>query len=603
MNFLKSKWLLLILLIAIIAFAVYRILFPNGPVIDDVPNPIRDRATKDWQLLESQVPNNELRDLYFGDMHVHTNYSFDAYIGGVVADPGLAYDFAKGKPIKVIDKEVAIERPLDFAAITDHSEYFGELYSINVKGAPAHNAALPRYFRSLGFDTLKQRELFNRLLKNVGKQDRKHLDFFKGYETTKSAWDVELDAAEKHYDPGNFTTFAAYEWTSGNGFAHNHRNVFFKNMKVPDYPVSALEAKTEMELWTALENFRENGATVMAISHNSNLSEGVAFPLQKPDGSPIDENYILQRSRNEPLVEIHQAKGNSEVASAYWSNDEFANFENYDSKKHVENDYVRWALKKGLEYQNEFGINPYRYGFIASTDTHNGTPGNTEEDDDYIGNHSLVDSDVNVRLNRDWILDIEKKTYEAVNPGGLMAVWSKANTRTEIYEAMERKETYGTSGGRIKLRVFAGNGFKKLHSDYATLIKDGYSNGKPMGSILNEKFDLLIWAAKDPEGANLEKLQVIKGWYDGKELQEQIYDVTPNKSETNEMGQAEMSVLWSDPEFDKTQYAFYYIRVLEAETPRWSHWDEKKYGVEYPESVPDFIRERAWSSPIWYDVN
>jgi len=599
--------MLLLLILVIISFFIYRYFFPNGPIIDNVANPIRDRALKDWQLLEENIPKNEMRDLYFGDMHVHTNYSFDAYIGGVVADPGTAYDFAKGKPIRVIDKDVVIVRPLDFAAITDHSEYFGELYTINVKDAPAHNAYLPRYFRSLGFDSLKQRKLFNRLLKNVGKQDRNHLDFFRGYETTKSAWDVELEAAEKHYDPGSFTTFAAYEWTSGNGFAHNHRNVYFKNMKVPDYPVSALEAKTEIELWTSLENFRENGATVMAIPHNSNLSEGVAFPLQKPDGSPMDESYILQRSRNEPLVEIHQAKGNSEVASAYWANDEFANFENYNSKKHVKNDYVRWALKKGLEYKVQFGTNPYRYGVIASTDTHNGTPGNTEEGDDYIGNHSFVDNDANARLNRDWILDIEKKTYEAVNPGGLMAVWAKANTRTEIYEAMERRETYGTSGGRIKLRVFGGNGFDKTHSDYESLLRDGYSNGKPMGSILTEKFDLLIWAAKDPEGANLEKLQVIKGWFDGKDLQEKIYDVTPGIDSKGissaDKGQSEMTVLWSDPDFDETQYAFYYIRVLETETPRWSHWDEIKYDVEYPENIPDFINERAWSSPIWYDIN
>ncbi len=603
MKILKSKWFWLLVLIAIIAFFIYKTLFPGGPILDEVPNPVRDRATKNWTELENQIPKNENRELFFGDMHVHTNFSFDAYIGGVVADPGLAYEFAKGKSITVIDKEVAIERPLDFAAITDHSEYFGELYSINTQGAPAHNAFMARYFRSIGFDTLKQRELFYSMLKNVGKQDRKHLGFFKGYETTKSAWDVELDAAEKHYKPGAFTTFAAYEWTSGNGFAHNHRNVFFKDMKVPDYPVSALEAKTEMELWTSLENFREKGATVMAIPHNSNLSEGVAFPLQKPDGSPIDEGYIMQRSKNEPLVEIHQAKGNSEVASAYWATDEYANFENYDSKKHVENDYVRWALKKGLEYQVEYGVNPYRYGFIASTDTHNGTPGNTEEDDDYIGNHSLVDSDPEVRANREWILDIDKKTYEAVNPGGLMAVWAKSNTRSEIYEAMERKETYGTSGGRIKLRVFGGKGFSKSHKDYQTLVEDGYANGNPMGSILNQQFDLLIWAAKDPEGANLEKLQIIKGWYDGTELQEMIYNVTPKAASSQNEGSSEMTVLWSDPDFDDKQFAFYYVRVLEVETPRWSHWDEKKYGVKYPDEVPDFIRERAWSSPIWYDVN
>jgi len=607
-------------LLCLIAFFVYKNQFPGGPDLTEVANPVRDRSKKNWTAIEKSIPKNPMKNLYFGDMHVHTNFSFDAYIGGVVADPGLAYEFAKGNPIKVIDKDVAIERPLDFAAITDHSEYFGELYSINMQDAPAHNAYLPRYFRSIGFDTLKQRELFYRLLRNVGKE-RAHLGFFQGYETTKSAWDVELEAAEKHYNPGKFTTFAAYEWTLGTGFSHTHRNVFFKNMLVPDYPVSALEAKNELQLWESLEQFRKGGATVMAVPHNTNYSEGSAFPLTQPDGSPIDENYVIRRHLNEPLAEIHQAKGNSEVASAFWANDEFANFENYNSKKHVENDYIRWALKKGLEHTEKFGVNPYQYGFIGSTDTHNGTPGNTEEYDDYIGNHSLVDSDPSTRRRREWILDIEKQTYEAVNPGGLMAVWASNNTRTAIYEAMESKETYATSGGRIKLRVFAGSNFKKSYSAYKTMVESGYKNGRPMGSTLNKEFDLMIWAGKDPEGANLDRIQVIKGWYDGSELHEKIFTVAlsdgrklnpdgsipdnnASVSATGEWdrskGDAELFAIWSDPNFNVDQQAFYYVRVLELETPRWSRWDEIKYGIEYPESVPDFIRERAWSSPIWY---
>lgn len=620
----KSKKLIYILLflaiLLIAAFYVYRTLFPGGPDLTEVANPVRDRAEKDWASIEKDIPKNRTKNLYFGDMHVHTNFSFDAYIGGVVADPGLAYEFAKGNPIEVIDKNVAIERPLDFAAITDHSEYFGELYSINTKGAPAHNAALPRHFRSIGFDTIKQRKLFYRLLRNVGKE-RAHLDFFQGYETTKSAWDVELEAAEKHYEPGKFTTFAAYEWTLGTGFAHTHRNVFFKNMVVPDYPVSALEAKNELQLWESLERFRKGGSTVMAVPHNTNYSEGTAFPLTQPDGSPIDENYVIRRNLNEPIAEIHQAKGNSEVASAYWANDEFSDFENYNSKKHVENDYIRWALKKGLEHKDKFGVNPYQYGFIGSTDTHNGTPGNTEESDDYIGNHSLVDSDPKTRRNREWILDIDKQTYDAVNPGGLMAVWASNNTRTSIYEAMEAKETYATSGGRIKLRVFAGNGFDTDYSDYDQMVAAGYAKGHPMGSTLETQFDLMIWAGKDPEGANLDRIQVIKGWYDGSELHERIYTVAlsdnrklnddgfvpDNNAKVSSTGKwdqtkgdSELFTVWTDPDFDADDQAFYYVRALELETPRWSKWDEIKYGIEYPESVPDYIRERAWSSPIWY---
>lgn len=612
--------MLALIILAVLAYIVYKNQFPSGPDLTEVANPIRDRATKDWATIENGIPKNPLKNLYFGDMHVHTNYSFDAYIGGVVADPGLAYEFAKGNPIRVIDKDVTIERPLDFAAITDHSEYFGELYSINVKDAPAHNAYLPRYFRSVGFDTLKQRELFYRLLRNVGKE-RAHLGFFKGYETTKSAWDVELEAAENHYDPGSFTSFAAYEWTLGTGFAHTHRNVFFKNMMVPDYPVSALEAKNELQLWESLEQFRQGGSTVMAVPHNTNYSEGTAFPLTQPDGKPIDENYVIKRHKNEPIAEIHQAKGNSEVASAYWSNDEFSDFENYNSKKHVENDYIRWALKKGLEHKENFGVNPYQYGFIGSTDTHNGTPGNTEESDDYIGNHSLVDSDPQIRLTREWILDIDKQTYDAVNPGGLMAVWAQNNTRSSIYEAMEAKETYATSGGRIRLRVFAGSGFKNGYETHDAMVAAGYQLGSPMGATLDSEFDLMIWAGKDPESANLDRIQIIKGWYDGSELHEKIFTVAlsdkrtvnsdgsiPDNNATvsaigewdKTKGDAELFTVWKDPEFNADHQAFYYARVLELETPRWSRWDEIKYGIEYPDDVPDLIRERAWSSPIWY---
>ncbi len=615
--------LLILLALALIAWYAYSILFPSGPVLEAIPNPVRNRSAKDWVTIEKDIQQNPDRNLYFGDMHVHTNFSFDAYIGGVVADPGLAYEFAKGKAITVIDKEVKIQRPLDFAAITDHSEYFGELYSIQKKGAPNHNAYLPRYFRSIGFDTIKQRDMFYRLLRNVGKE-RAHLGFFGGYETTRSTWDVEIEAAEKHYEPGKFTTFAAYEWTLGSGFAHTHRNVFFKNMLVPDYPISALEAKNEVQLWASLQRFREGGSTVMAVPHNTNYSEGTAFPLTKADGSPIDETYVIRRSINEPLAEIHQAKGNSEVASVFWANDEFADFENYNSKKEVENDYIRWALKKGLEYKHKFGINPYQYGLIGSTDTHNGTPGNTEEDDDYIGNHSLVDSDPQVRVKREWILDIDKKTYDAVNPGGLMAVWAVSNTRTAIYEAMERRETYATSGGRIQLRVFAGMGFRDVYENHEAMVKDGYAKGKPMGSTLSESFDLLIWAGKDPESANLDRIQIIKGWYDGAELQEKIFTVAlsdnrmpspdgsviDNGAVVSEQGMwdkskgdTELQVVWKDPEFNPQDEAFYYVRVLELETPRWSRWDEIKYGVKYPDEVKDYIRERAWSSPIWYSPN
>jgi len=621
----KWKWIIAsIILLAIIGAYIYMMLYPRGPILDEVPNPIRDRTSKDWQALERDVDKNEQRDVYFGDMHVHTAFSFDAYIGGILPKPSDAYRFAKGQSVKVFTDDVRIVRPLDFAAVTDHAEYLGELYSIHTPGAPAHKALLPRYFRSVGMDTIKQVKLFNRLLSNVGSNaGRTHLGFFQGFETTKAAWDIALDAAEEHYDPGTFTTFAAYEWTLGVNRAHAHRNVFFKDMMVPDYPISAIEAQDEVALWNFLDDFRSHGATVMAVPHNSNLSEGGLFPEQQPDGSEIDIDYLNSRARNEKLVEIHQAKGNSEVHPALWGEDEFADFEVYSQKAPVLNNYVRHVLKRGLAYKKEQGINPYEYGIIGSTDTHNGTPGNTEEDDTFRGNHAFLDYNAELRRNRPWILDRSLNTRDVVNPGGLMAVWAKANTRPEIYEAMERKETYATSGGRIKLRFFAGEDLPAF-SSYQEMLDNGYNNGAHMGQTINAPEQspvFYLWAAKDPEGANLDRVQIIKGWYIDGVLHEQIYNAIgaddrlpdangdlPNLDnsldlETGEwdtsIGDAELSGIWQDPAYDSDQEAFYYMRVLEVTTPRWSLYDEVQEGVIYPDDTEMTIIERAWSSPIW----
>lgn len=621
----------IVLIAAIIAFIAYRTLNPPGPITDPVANPIRDRAIKDWAVAEASVPLNEMRDVLFGDMHVHTAYSFDAFIGGTTATPSDAYTFAKGGTINVLGEPVNIVRPLDFAAVTDHSEYLGELFSVNNKGAEGHNLFMTRYLRTVQNDTAEQAKIFSSLLRNTGTAEKSHPRFFRGYETTKKAWDIELEAAEKHYEPGKFTTFAAYEWTLGNGLAHAHRNIFFKDMQVPDYPVSAIEATNEEELWKALDGFRSNGATVTAVPHNSNLSEGSAFPLTRIDGRPIDQEYVQWRNANEPLVEIHQAKGNSEVYAKFWANDEFADFENYNQGEEDINNFVRHALKRGLAYEEELGTNPYKYGIIGSTDTHNATPGNTEENDNYIANHTIVDATPRERSTRDWILEPSVKVYKAINPGGLMAVWSKANTRSEIYDAMIRKETYATSGGRMKVRFFGGFDFRDKYDDYDELVAEGYAKGVSMGGdiqrasaskgALSPRF--ILWATKDVMGANLERIQIIKGWYQGGEMKEKIYNVAvsdnrvirPDGSVDDigdvvdldtgavdpDKGDVTLSVVWTDPEFNPDHRAFYYARVLEVPTPRYNLWDEIRYGVKYPDFVPKTIRERAWSSPIWYN--
>lgn len=611
------------LILLALGYITFTYLWPLSPDLTPIDNPIKDRAVTEWSKLENQVKRKPLKEAYFGDLHVHTKYSFDAFIGGVSAGPDEAYQFAKGSAIDVLDKQVKIERPLDFAAVTDHAEYIGEMYSVQHSGTPGYSSIPARLLRSIGKDTLKQAAFFARMSGAANKDQNKirtHPDFFRGFSTTISAWDQELAAAEKHYVPGKFTTFAAYEWSLGMAGVHMHRNLIFRDMKVPDYPLSAFEAKDEEALWSAMEDYRSNGSTVMAIPHNSNLSNGMIFPESKVDGSDIDAAYVQTRKKNEPLVEIHQAKGNSEVHPQLWANDEHADFEIYYARSNPNpNSFVRHVLKRGLKYKSELGTNPYEYGLIGSTDTHNGTPGNTEENDDYQGNHLSRDTHLARRLNSNWILNPELKTYNAINPGGLVGVWSEANTRPDIYDALKRKETFATSGGRITVRFFAGSDYNSEYEDHDAMVRDGYNHGVSMGDIINiendDKPEFLLWAAKDPIGANLEKIQIIKGWYQNGQLKEQIIDAVvtdhPTTDDQNVVdistgavdpsyGQSSLFTKWIDESFDPDVPAFYYLRVIEVPTPRYTQWDEIKHGVKYPEDMTSTIRERAWSSPIWY---
>ena len=634
----RRFWNILLVALGIFSIAgyyIYQILIPSGPILDPIPNLVSDKATTSKNIDDNSIDQNPLREVYFGDLHVHTSFSFDAYIGGTTSTPSSAYAFAKGEEANVLGTKFKIKRPLDFAAVTDHAEFIGELYSVKTKGAPSHRSLMAYYFRSIGTDTIKQRDLFNRIAGRIDATDRTHLDLFKGFETTKSAWKVNLEAAEAHYEPGKFTTFAAYEWTksglrpNGRLGAHYHRNLFFKDMIVPDYPVSAFEANTTEALWKWMDEITKAGATVMAIPHNSNLAGGGMFLGTNMNGEPIDSEYAKLSNKYEPLVEIHQAKGNSEVNQSIWTTDEFSDFENYSGDAPVENDYARYALKKGLKDEANLGTNPHKYGFIGSTDTHNGIPGNTEEDNAFVGNHARLDLNARNRRIADWILDPKFKTYQVVNPGGLIAVWAEANTRTHVFEAMQRKETYATSGGRIQVRFFAGYDFKQNTTDYEAMVADAYQKGVPMGGDIQfqegQAPQFLIWAAKDPEGANLDRIQVIKGWYKEGALEEKIFNVAlsddrqvddqgkvpdleaPIDWETGSWdkskGATVLQTIWVDPEFDPEARAFYYLRVLELPTPTYRGWDKIRYEINFPEGTKLSTRERAWSSPIWYSPN
>ncbi|MEZ5022579.1 MAG: DUF3604 domain-containing protein [Chitinophagales bacterium] len=581
---------------------------------------------------EGKVAINALKNVYWGDLHMHTALSVDAYIGGTLTTADQAYRFAKGEEIDMFKTKVKIRQPLDFCAVTDHAETLGEMYTVQYKGAPGYNSFVARYLRSthndkydFGIDTVKQQKLIKRFLKEADGELR-HPRFFRGYETTRSAWQLTLEAAEEHYEPGHFSTFAGYEWSLGGGITHLHRNIIFRDMMVPDYPLSAVELTDEEQLWNYLNDITKEGATVMAIPHNSNFSNGGMFPETMPNGEPYTEEYARLRNEFEPIVEVHQAKGNSEVHASLWTNDEFADFENFSANDIQKNNYLRYVLEQGLVHEEHLGINPFKYGMIGSTDTHNGTPGNTEENDTFIGNHSCLDFLPEDRENTIIPIAEKQKIYEVVNPGGLVAVWAEANTRGHIYDALKSKEVYATSGNRIKVRFFAGYDFNGVYDDHDAMLTDAYTNGVAMGGniahVNDRSPEFLVWASKDPLCANLDRIQIIKGWVENGEIKEEIFNVAlsdqrtlnedgsvPDNGATVNMqtgewstdkGDVELMTIWKDPNFDADQRCFYYVRVLELPTASWRLWDRIRYGIEYSDDADLVIQERAWSSPIWY---
>jgi len=604
------------------------LLLSCGPNLKPVPNPVSDKATTSKEFDLSGIETNPNRNLYWGDLHVHTSLSFDAFFSGTLTTCDEAYRYAKGETINIYGRDVKLRAPLDFCAITDHSELMGESYCATVDSAPGYNSIANKYFRSifktddpLGVDTAKQWRIFNRIMNGAADVNRSHPFFFKGYETTATAWGITLDAAEKHYQPGKFTTLAGFEWTLAKGEAHLHRNVIFRDLVVPHYPVSSLEARNEEELWNWMDSITKSGAKLLAIPHNTNLAEGGAWQATDWQGNPITKEYAQMRQDFERLVEVHQVKGNSEVHAAFWKNDEFAGFENHSMGELNEQNYVRYGLKEGVRLNQELGVNPFKMGMIGSTDTHNGTPGNTEENDKEIGNKGIVDIDPLNRTFDRWPLDQSQRVDEVINPGGLVAVWSEANTRGHIYDALERREVYATSGNRIELRFFGGQGFNESGSG-DEMIASGYKNGVPMGHDLKPidyKPQFLVWANKDEFGANLDRIQIIKGWADETgAVYEETFDVALSQNKLKEGEQAVdlatgewnrnhgsegLKVIWTDEDFNPNYYSFYYVRVLEVPTASWRLWDQIRHGYDYSNHPNLVINERAWSSPIWYSPN
>ncbi len=463
----------------------------------------------------------------------------------------------------------------------------------------------------------------------------KALPGFDDPKLTASIWKQVQDQAEKYNEPGKFTTFIAYEWTSLPGQANMHRNVIFRDTKVPDQIFSALDSDKPEDLWTAMEGWRKNGSTVLAISHNGNASIGKMFSMIDSNGTFIDATYAKRMKLNEPLHEAGQTKGTSMAHPMFSPNDEWANFElwNYHLPTGapipaLRPNYVREGWKMGLAIERVIGENPFKMGVEGGSDSHSTI--NTFEEFNFQGNHAAMDSSAEKRRNG---LPGQKLGVKGgnmfLNPGTLTGVWAESNTRGPIYDAMARKETYATSGTRIKVRFFGGYDYADNLLNDKDWVKAAYKGGVPMGADLAPnptgkavpKF--AVWAVKSSQSANLDRIQIIKLWTDGVMDYEKIYDVALSDGRkvdpetgkappvgntvdlktakyTNDIGDAELQAVWSDPDFDPAQSAVYYVRVLEIPTPRWSTYDAVALGLPPSDMVPATIQERAWTSPIWY---
>jgi hypothetical protein len=581
------------------------------------------------EQLEAAVPEILLKDAYFGETHVHTSYSLDAYIGGARITPDEAYRFAKGQDVTVNGQKHNIGRPLDFVAVSDHAEFIGEMYSTQVPGAKGGDNPMLAELRNLKSVDEQRAWFLKYVINNMRGATPGHPPFYAGPETTRSAWhDVILKAARDHYQPGRFTTLAGFEWTAAQQAGNMHRNVLFRDLNVPDMPFSALDSNDEEKLWAWMAEQEQKGSKLLAIPHNSNGSKGFMFEPVDNAGKPLTAEYARLRSHFERLIEMMQIKGNSEVHRKFWPADEFADFENADSvgtfseRTFKKEDFVRWAVIKGLDYQSKLGANPYQLGFTGGTDNHNGLPSDVAEND-YIGSHGPADGTLQAR--REGEIDGWIKSKES-NPGSVAGVWATKNTRGAIWDAMSARESFVTSGPRIKPRLFCGAGLSPKPADARALVEAGYKSGVPMGGVLSASATAptcTVYAGKDPDGANLDRIQIVKGWVDAKgEPRDKVFDVAwsgqrkkgtngklpavgntvdlKKATYTNDIGAAELMGAWTDPEFDPRRPALYYARVLEIPTPRWTTYDAVRNNLPLLKDVPATIQERAWTSPIWY---
>jgi hypothetical protein len=605
---------------------------------------------------------NAQRLAFFGDLHVHTTYSFDAFAFGTLATPYDAYRYAKGEAIRHPSGfDVKLREPLDFYAVTDHAMFLGVVgaaadTSTEMSKLPyvefLHNLNAPE---NLNSGSIPRRfQAFSTFLQNtLTGLDDGSVDLEMVNDITRTAWADTIKAANEFNKPGEFTTFVAYEYTSSaDDMGNLHRNVIFQGAdKLPAMPFSRFHSQDPEGLWDWMDGLREQGIESLAIPHNSNGSNGHMFKLVDWDGNPMDDTYTQQRIRNEPLVELTQVKGTSETHPVLSDTDEWADFEIMPYRiattlfSEPVGSYAREALLNGLAFEDKGITNPYKFGFVGASDTHTGAI--SDDETDYFSKAGLLDGDSVSRgavplsseqantmrqaATRTNVKDVDGNAYasgafETWGASGVTGVWAEENTRDAIYNAFRRKETFVTSGPRIRVRFFAGFGFDKEMLDAEDMVARAYAEGASMGSDLLAKGDqapgFIAWAMRDGSSAALQRLQIVKGWTTNGEHHEKVYDIAcsdggnvdpvtnrcpDNGAEVNladcsittGVGNNELKTVWVDPDFDPAVRAFYYARVLENPTCRWSTWDALRAGVAPRSDLNTTIQERAWSSPIW----
>ncbi len=582
----------------------------------------------------------------FGDTHLHTSYSFDAGTFGARLGPREAYQFARGEEVtSSTGQRLKLSRPLDFLVVADHSDNMG-LFPMLIGGAPQVLAdpSGRRWYEMINQGEGGKAAFEIIALFGEGKFPPA-LQVAPGTPAYRGAWQETIKAAEEYNDPRRFTAFIGYEWTSQGAF-NIHRNVIFRDgaarasQVVPFTVDPPAGSANERDLWKWMQAYEDKtGGDVLAIPHNGNLSNGRMFPLiEFFTGKPMDRAYVEARNKWEHLYEVTQMKGDGETHPFLSPNDEFANFELWDqgnldngvAKKQemLQFEYARQALLHGLKVESELGVNPFKFGMVGSTDSHTGLA--TAEEDNFFGKVTTMEPSAE-RLTNVFLKNpktgLVKMEWE-VAAAGYAAVWATENTREAIFDAMERRETYATTGSRLVVRFFGGWDFDKADANTRNPAQVGYTKGVPMGGDLSgapagQSPSFLVAALRDPIGANLDRIQVIKGWMDAKgELQEKVYDVVwsgdrkpdatgkvpsvgstvdvENATWKNTIGAPELITVWKDPNFDAKQRAFYYVRVMEIPTPRWTAYDAKRFGTKPHPGTKMTVTERAYTSPIWY---